>query len=53
MAYLDLATFLKAYQSAWTRFSDKQPDKEAGILKPTIKEERPKAALKRKIPTKD
>ena len=35
------------------RFSNKQPNKEAGILELIIKEERPKAALKRKIPTKD
>ena len=59
MAYLDLATLLKACQAAWTRFNDKRPDEEAGIglrrsshLEPTI-EERLKAALKRKIPAKD
>jgi hypothetical protein len=45
MAYLDLATLLKAYLA-------KQPNKEAGIglrrslhLEPTTKEERLKAAL--------
>jgi Ca2+:H+ antiporter len=60
MAYLDLATLLKACQAARIRFNDKQPDEEADIglrrsshLEPTTKEERLKAALKRKIPAKD
>ena len=60
MAYLDLATFSKAFQVARTRSSDKRLDEEASIgprksshLEPTTKEERQKAALKRKIPARD